>query len=665
MLSYTPENILILAVFQLLIAGLILCSGGALLYLKAEPQVRNVLKLVTVAFAFYALHFLLHAAIAYGALSPSGPGESPRAGEFLSQGVEKAALTLLGFSYLNSGLRISLAQGFWWKAVGVWILLVGAPYLAESYGPGAYPHLQLSFLLNGVWLAGVTTSHLWRIRRRGLLSGSALAILSVAQFLRALSEGSTEAAWWWSLESGAILVGLGLFAVVVDTRTAVLPVRFFLRLNLIFIALASMLILADAEVQRREHLRIAENQTLELSEFLRSHVIQFRDHAQEPREILSSREISRKIISEFGRLPDLRRVRIFYAGWRMEMTIADNWVVTHEILPEDRHPDASRWVNEWGQAATLTPVPIISRGNRLGHIEMDESLRTINEQVARHMRLIFLTFTAAVFIAAALFGFTVRDAYKTIQQQFEELKKTHARLAHVDRLASVGELAGGVAHEINNPTGIIITTADYVLRQAEKQSLSTEFREDLQTIRRQARRVSDIVNGLLAFSRPAILHKRPVSINDVLRQSLTFLAARFREQQLRVELNLGPALPPISVDSDRLEQVFVNLLNNAADAMPQGGGVILETSSLLIRGVSYQLVMVADSGHGIAEEDMKNIFDPFFSTKPPGKGTGLGLSVSHGIIRDHGGWIDVESRVGKGTVFRVYLKGGEVPGEEI
>ena len=141
----------------------------------------------------------------------------------------------------------------------------------------------------------------------------------------------------------------------------------------------------------------------------------------------------------------------------------------------------------------------------------------------------------------------------------------------------------------------------------------------------------------------------------VLQQSLALLVPRFREQRVQAEQRLTENLPSVTADSDRLEQVFVNLLNNAADAMPEGGKVSVESAACQVKGHPCLVVSIADTGSGISEEYLKRIFDPFFSTKPKGQGTGLGLPVSYNLIRGHGGQIEVESRVDRGTVFRVRL----------
>ncbi len=654
MLSYTLDNALILTIFQLLISGLIVCGSCAVLYLQKDPSVRKILGLTATAFSLYSLHFLLKASFFYQSFSLSAPATVPAQGELLVRVSEEAALVFLGLSFLFVPFAEKPHYQFWAVAGAAFALLTAGAYLAETHLPSTFSRVSPWELANGLWLAGIAALNLHRIGRTGLLAGGALGVFSAAQFLRAASRGVADKTWLWSIESAAVLAGLGLFALVVEKWSAHLPVRFFMRLNLIFVAVASMLILLVAEMERREYLLIAESNTEELSEYLRGQLLNLHYQGIEPREILSHPDIVGKVASDFARLPDLRQVRVVFQGWAMEMTIGENWVVTQQVHPAAPTPPGPRR-DSANRVATLRPVLIEQNGKVVGSIELEQSLRTINTQIARHMQIIFLIFTVAVFVAASLIGFTAQQAHKTIQRQLDELEKTNAHLLHMERLASVGQLAGGIAHEINNPAGIILTTSDCLLREAEKQSFPERFREDLQIIRRQARRVSEVVNGLLTFSRPTALARQSIDINIVVQQSLGLLAPRFREGRVQVEERLTPALPAISADPDRLEQVFVNLLNNAADAMPNGGHIRVETKVSQVERASSVVVSVTDSGTGIAEEHLKSIFDPFFSTKPKGRGTGLGLSVSHGIIRSHGGRIEVESELGRGTTFRVYL----------
>lgn len=646
MLSFTLETAFMLKVFQLLVAGLVL--GGSLTIFYQQKDSRWVLSLVAVAFSFYCLLFILQGALSYRSLSLPASTALSWQWELALQLLEKAAVVLLCASFFTGLLRAR--PGKFWIAVAVlFLLLTATPYLGWGSSSAA------SAFINGLCLLATGGFNLRSRTRKGLLAAVALFFLAGAQFIQVAEGFADDSNWPWSVGNASLLAGLGLIALVVEGHSNNFPARFFLRLNLIFIGVASMLILSVAEMERHEYLSVAEQNTQELFEYLRGQVIYASYRGLDPREALASPEVVGKITADFARLPDLQRVRVNLQGWTMEMAIDENWLITHQIYRDGRHSSGKRQIEDRGRVATLTPVTIESRGQVLGSIEVDENLRTINSQVARHMRVIYLTFTAAVFVAAGLFGVTVQYAHKTIQRQFQELEKANAQLLHAERLASVGKLAGGVAHEINNPAGIILTTSDYLLRESQKRDLPESFHESLQAIRRQAWRVSEIVNGLLTFSRPMRLHKQPVDVNAVLRQSLGLLAPRYREQHVRVEENLAPNLPQVSGDPSRLEQVFVNLLNNAADAMPGGGAVKIETGACQRGEASYLMVSIADTGTGIAPEHLPNIFDPFFSTKARGKGTGLGLSVSHGIIRDHSGLIEADNCSGQGAVFRVYL----------
>ena len=657
MTSYTLENVFILTVFQLLVAGLILCSTCASLYLQKEPSVRKILKLLVLAFTLYSTHFFLEAGVHYRNLSVSTPAALSREWGFLADSTEMLAFVCLALAYLPSKLAEKLEGKLRWVVPARMLLLVTCFYSLQQWQMDVYGRAVVTSLLNGALLAGVALAHLRARGRKGLFPEAPLYILALAQFLHVAMQEPATPEWLWIAQQAATLVGLGLFAVVADARTRNLQVRFFLRLNLTFVALATLLILTVAETERREYLSLAENHAEGLSEFLRGHVIYFHRRGVKPAEILSNPEIIRRITADFGYLADLRRVRIRFEDWHMEMELHEDWTISQEV---HYGPVASRAPRpgERGRVVTLPPVPIRYNETSIGQIELDQGLRTINLRVARQMRIIFLTFTVAVFIAALLFGLTVQRANKTIQTQFEELEKTHTQLAHVERLATVGQLAGGLAHEINNPAGIIITTSEFALRQMEKDGSNVGLREDFEAVRRQARRISNIVSSLLTFSRPTLLQKRLVDVNEVLRPCLDFLAPRFREQRIQLEQRLGENLPRITADPDRLEQVFVNLLNNAADAMPQGGTITVESSSVRERG-QHVVLSFADTGCGIPEDQIPKIFDPFFTTKPKGKGTGLGLSVSYGIIRDHGGKIEVESQPNHGTVFQVRLPSEE------
>jgi len=225
-----------------------------------------------------------------------------------------------------------------------------------------------------------------------------------------------------------------------------------------------------------------------------------------------------------------------------------------------------------------------------------------------------------------------------------------AQLTQADKLSSIGLLAAGVAHEINTPLAVISSYA---------QMLSKQLRGDarlgpvLDKITQQSFRAAEIANGLLNFSRTSTTEFRDTNLNQVIRDTLSLLEHQFKTAQIRVDLDLADELPAIHGNPGKLQQVFLNLLLNAKEAMPGGGHLRVAT---LVNG--HVEAVVADSGSGIAPEHLKRIYDPFFTTKTtprPGdrRGTGLGLSVSYGIIQEHAGKIHVESAVGAGTTFHL------------
>jgi signal transduction histidine kinase len=225
-----------------------------------------------------------------------------------------------------------------------------------------------------------------------------------------------------------------------------------------------------------------------------------------------------------------------------------------------------------------------------------------------------------------------------------------AQLTQADKLSSIGLLAAGVAHEINTPLAVISSYAQMLSKQLKGDARLGPI---LDKITQQSFRAAEIANGLLNFSRTSTTEFRETNLNQVIRDTLSLLEHQFKTAQIVVELDLAEQLPPISGNQGKLQQVFLNLLMNAKDAMPGGGHLRVVTQAN-----GHVEALVADSGTGIAPEHMKRIYDPFFTTKTtpkPGdrRGTGLGLSVSYGIIQEHAGKIHVESAVGAGTTFHL------------
>lgn len=254
------------------------------------------------------------------------------------------------------------------------------------------------------------------------------------------------------------------------------------------------------------------------------------------------------------------------------------------------------------------------------------------------------------FLFLILISLRVRAAGHTIERQKEQLEQANQQLLQAAKLASVGELASGMAHEINNPVGIIMGRTDYIL--ATQGNLSAEAKDDLKVVRGQAERVASTVRNLLTFARPSPLSIQRVDLAQLVDQAIKLEAPRCRTAAVEIERSTSGRIPAIRADPDRLQQVLINLMNNAIEAMPQGGrlGVRLANG-----GGGHVSVDISDTGTGISEEHQARIFDPFFTTKPVGKGTGLGLAVSYGIIRDHGGEIRVSSVPGNGSKFSIML----------
>lgn len=238
-----------------------------------------------------------------------------------------------------------------------------------------------------------------------------------------------------------------------------------------------------------------------------------------------------------------------------------------------------------------------------------------------------------------------------VEQRTEEIRTIQAQLIHSERLASIGELTAGIAHEINNPlTGITIFSSLLLANP----KLNPELKPDLETILGETRRCADIVRRLLEFSRESKPHMDRESVQTILEGTLALVERQTIFHNIRIERSYEPNLPEVLVDHDQIMQVFMNILLNAGQSMGNKGMLTLATGFDVAQG--FLRVTIADTGCGIAEENLSRIFDPFFSTKGA-QGTGLGLSVSFGIIKNHGGRIEVRSRVGEGTAFIIWLPG--------
>jgi len=244
----------------------------------------------------------------------------------------------------------------------------------------------------------------------------------------------------------------------------------------------------------------------------------------------------------------------------------------------------------------------------------------------------------------------------TIGEDITEWRQAQQRLTETEKLAAMGQLAAGVMHEINNPLATILACCEALALRAQDLEPTDRhgYDEYLKIIDTEVQRCRRIVESLLAFSRPKASDMKPVDVNGVVDRTLFLLKLHARFKRLTVIRELAGDLPPVLADQERLIQSFMALMLNAMDAMDSRGSLTVR-SRINPDRTDEVLLEFVDTGSGIKREDLPKIFEPFFTTKPQGRGTGLGLSICYGIIAEHRGRIEVESQVGVGSNFKVYL----------
>jgi signal transduction histidine kinase len=236
----------------------------------------------------------------------------------------------------------------------------------------------------------------------------------------------------------------------------------------------------------------------------------------------------------------------------------------------------------------------------------------------------------------------------TRRQAEQDKLKLQEQLRHAERLATIGQLATGVAHELNEPLGNILGFAQLARKCP---GLPKQVEQDIEKISTASLNAREVVKKLLIFARQMPPKKTKVNLNQLVEEGLSFFESRCVKEGIELACSLSPDLPEVAVDPSQLNQVLVNLIVNALQAMPKGGRLIIRT----LTDKEHILLIVEDTGIGMSEEVMKQIFTPFFTTKDVGQGTGLGLPVVHGIVTSHGGSIQVESKVNQGTRFEIQL----------
>jgi two-component system, NtrC family, sensor kinase len=254
------------------------------------------------------------------------------------------------------------------------------------------------------------------------------------------------------------------------------------------------------------------------------------------------------------------------------------------------------------------------------------------------------------------------DRIAAIDREKEMLNQ---QVIETGKLASIGELAAGIAHEINNPVAIMVEEAGWIEDLLEEEEFQdgknlTEFHRALGQINTQGHRCKEITHKLLSFARKTDTRLKETDLNDLIREVVDLSTQRARYCNISFVTHLAKGLPVVSISPSEMQQVIFNLFNNAIDVMERDGGTITVSSQT---GSRYVAIEIADDGPGIPRANLPKIFDPFFTTKPVGKGTGLGLSICYGIIRKMGGDISVKSVVEKGTTFALYIPINSEPGQ--
>ena len=322
-------------------------------------------------------------------------------------------------------------------------------------------------------------------------------------------------------------------------------------------------------------------------------------------------------------------------------TVVDN-------ILESNCPYAHQLIEEGVQSSIY--IPITTKGTSTGVL-------CVSSFTARRFSSEFVDFLDAV---GNHIGIAVDNAGMTthIKKAYQDLKDAQEQIVWVEKLASLGKLAATIAHEINNPLAGVLNYVRLMIKQLKRNDMSQETIEKisqyLNIIESEIARCGDIVKDLLAFARRTKITIASNNVEDIINKTLSLISHDLEMKEIRLKKIIEPNLPNIKCDFNQIQQVLLNLMVNASEAMKKGG--ILTITAGRVKGIESLLeVAVSDTGSGIAKGYKDNIFDPFFTTKEEGKGVGLGLSVVYGIIAKHKGTISVESEPGKGSTFNVRL----------
>ncbi len=520
-------------------------------------------------------------------------------------------------------------------------------FLSGSFG-NLTPKLIMFLNLMNLILIAFTFVQIYRspIDGRRYAAG-ALAMVFVAALLHLVSSldwGDKASLIFWNLEQFAWSFSLFTCALAIGETSRSLSDKVFVRLQITFILLASVMLLVITQSEKSDYFASIRGRADQLAEFMRQHVDNLRQQ-NEPLSAIVAREDLSKAIREYDNLRELKIVRISADNQIVTLEIADNGEVS---TPNSLVSPSIRLDPEEYFLIHALPLKTSSTGN----IAFYGSREFLDQHIRRRIVLIFSLFTITVALSTLMIGLVVRGAGAKIRGQAREIEKAQNQLYQSSKLAAVGELAAGVAHEINNPATTILSLSSFWVSQNGGQPVAVDP-EDLKEVMTQAQRIARITTSLLEFSRPQILEMKLVSLDRVIDLSLRLVDDLLIANRISVRKN-RPREMMLQGDEDSLVRALENLYRNAIDAMPEGG--VLSVAVLWEDRMRKRVRLeIADTGLGIQPDHLDRVFDPFFTTKEVGKGTGLGLSLVHGIVKEHQGTITIESQLGRGTKFIIVL----------
>jgi len=479
-----------------------------------------------------------------------------------------------------------------------------------------------------------------------------------------------------------------------------LRTKFFLYSNTLIVVTVGLFALLAIAHARREQFNAIESRGRSVTEAL---AIPITDALMyEELGLVSESGLIESYISEIlDRNQDLLRY-VIVTDSRGVVTHSNRWALLGQPFKRaltadsvDRPPELERRISSWGERILEVRAPLNVSTRFWGAVAVGFSLEPVESEVRG------LAYRVALLAAVLMFGNSILTALyvetlirpilglnqtmkragrgdlsaradsrrrdevgelaSVFNRMMEELEQARARelarqsqLAHTEKMAAMGTLAAGVAHEVNNPLAGILTCLETIRGNPEDEALRTRY---LELIEQGIRRIAHTVQNLLDFSRPREMRPEPTSVNHNLQHVAELADYTLRKNSIRVVFELAEDDPVVLADHFQMEQLFLNLVLNASQAMPEGGTLTLRTR----RRGEQVIVEVIDTGEGIKPEIRDRIFDPFFTTRAVGQGTGLGLAVSYSIVKGHQGTIEADSTPGRGSTFRVVLPAREDP----